>query len=74
MVTFCNHVVLMKLCCIENLSPASQIISCHAEFGLALANEVMLWSIPHLSALLRHVLTDEDSEDSDSLFYRLRPA
>ena len=42
MVTVCNHVVLMILYCIENLSPAIQIIACHAEFGLALANEVTL--------------------------------
>ena len=56
---FCNHIVLMKLCCIRIFSLAFPncdiFILCHAEFGLVQANEVVFQLVPHLSALLGHI-------------------
>ena len=35
-------------------------IVCHAEFGLAQADKVVLHPVPHLSALLKHVQTEKN--------------
>ena len=49
----------MKLHCIYSSVPSKPtgniFIACHMEFGLAQSDEVILWTAPHLSALLRHI-------------------